>query len=183
MERTLVPPITAYMSAPTCDGAAAIVLVSDRFLSRPEISSSLSPETRLVELLGISVATDNPSTIQTAAGMCGLPLATEAAKSAFCKAEKASRGMIQGIRDVDVVELHDCFAPAELLLYEALGLCQEGGARELWEGRKEVIGPHGEKHTRLCNHQSGGKWVVNPSGYFVCKKKNCFFLFLSLFLT
>jgi acetyl-CoA acyltransferase len=31
------------------------------------------------------------------------------------------------INDVDVIELHDCFSCHELILYEALGLCKEGG--------------------------------------------------------
>lgn len=29
-------------------------------------------------------------------------------------------------KDVDVVELHDCFSANELITYEALGLCAEG---------------------------------------------------------
>lgn len=29
--------------------------------------------------------------------------------------------------DVDVIELHDCFSANELITYEALGLCPEGG--------------------------------------------------------
>jgi sterol carrier protein 2 len=44
-------------------------------------------------------------------------------------------GARQGLRpgrhrpeDLDVVELHDCFAHNELITYEALGLCPEGGA-------------------------------------------------------
>ncbi|MFX9893335.1 lipid-transfer protein, partial [Acinetobacter baumannii] len=35
-----------------------------------------------------------------------------------------------GAEDVDVVELHDCFTANELLTYEALGLCPEGGAEQ-----------------------------------------------------
>lgn len=39
-------------------------------------------------------------------------------------------------KDVDVVEVHDCFAPNEMLMYEALGLCPEGdGARFLRNGQ------------------------------------------------
>ena len=30
-------------------------------------------------------------------------------------------------QDVQVVELHDCFSANELITYEALGLCEEGG--------------------------------------------------------
>ena len=33
-----------------------------------------------------------------------------------------------GPEDIKVVELHDCFAQNELITYEALGLCREGGA-------------------------------------------------------
>jgi sterol carrier protein 2 len=40
-----------------------------------------------------------------------------------------------GPKDVDVVELHDCFTANELLTYEALGLCPEGEAEKLiWDG-------------------------------------------------
>ena len=35
-----------------------------------------------------------------------------------------------GPEDLDVVELHDCFAQNELITYEALGLCREGGAAQ-----------------------------------------------------
>lgn len=35
--------------------------------------------------------------------------------------------------DVDVIELHDCFAPNELLTYEALGLAAEEEAHHLLE--------------------------------------------------
>ena len=33
-----------------------------------------------------------------------------------------------GPADLDLVELHDCFATAELVHYDNLGLCEEGGA-------------------------------------------------------
>lgn len=35
-----------------------------------------------------------------------------------------------GPDDLDVVELHDCFAQNELITYEARGLCAEGGAEQ-----------------------------------------------------
>jgi len=31
-----------------------------------------------------------------------------------------------GPQEVDVIELHDCFSPNELITYEALALCPEG---------------------------------------------------------
>ena len=41
------------------------------------------------------------------------------------------------VKDVDVVELHDCFAHNELITYEALGLCEEGEAQSLF--KMEII--------------------------------------------
>ena len=55
-----------------------------------------------------------------------------------------------GPEDVDVVELHDCFAHNELITYEALGLCPEGGAARFiddgdntYGGRSSPIPPAG----------------------------------------
>ena len=56
--------------------------------------------------------------------------------------------------DVDVVELHDCFTPNELISYEALGLCAEGGA---------------EQYIRDGDNTYGGKHVTNPSGGLLSK--------------
>ena len=59
-----------------------------------------------------------------------------------------------GPQDVDVVELHDCFTANELLTYEALGLCPEGGAEKfIWDG----------------DNTYGGKFVTNPSGGLLSK--------------
>ena len=54
-----------------------------------------------------------------------------------------------GPKDVQVVELHDCFTANELLTYEAIGLCPEGGA---------------EKFIEDGDNTYGGKFVINPSG-------------------
>jgi sterol carrier protein 2 len=59
-----------------------------------------------------------------------------------------------GPDDVDVVELHDCFAHNELLSYEALGLCAEGDA---------------ERFVEAGDNTYGGKVVTNPSGGLLSK--------------
>jgi acetyl-CoA acetyltransferase len=59
-----------------------------------------------------------------------------------------------GPADVDVVELHDCFAHNELITYEALGLCPEGGAAKFIDDGDNTY---------------GGKYVVNPSGGLLSK--------------
>jgi acetyl-CoA acetyltransferase len=59
-----------------------------------------------------------------------------------------------GPEDIDVVELHDCFAQNELITYEALGLCPEGGA---------------EKFINDGENTYGGRVVTNPSGGLLSK--------------
>lgn len=56
--------------------------------------------------------------------------------------------------DVDVVELHDCFASNELISYEALGLCAEGKAGEMIDRGDNTY---------------GGRYVINPSGGLISK--------------
>ena len=56
--------------------------------------------------------------------------------------------------DLDLCELHDCFAQNELLTYEALGLCPIGGA---------------EKFVNDGDNTYGGKFVTNPSGGLLSK--------------
>ncbi len=59
-----------------------------------------------------------------------------------------------GPDDLDLVELHDCFATAEILHYENLGLCKEGEAARLID-EKEVY--------------NGGRIPVNVSGGLLSK--------------
>ena len=59
-----------------------------------------------------------------------------------------------GPEDLDVVELHDCFAQNELITYEALGLCAEGGATAFIEAGDNTY---------------GGRTVTNPSGGLLSK--------------
>jgi len=58
------------------------------------------------------------------------------------------------IDDINVMEVHDASAPAELLLYEDLGLCKPGeGGRLIDEGVTEI----------------GGRVPVNTSGGLLAK--------------
>ena len=59
-----------------------------------------------------------------------------------------------GPDEIQVVELHDCFAQNELITYEGLGLCNEGEA---------------EKFVLDGDNTYGGKFVTNPSGGLLCK--------------
>ena len=74
-----------------------------------------------MELLGIEMATDFPSTFeeQSCLKMVGYDMTEAAAKKLFGKTPYKPA-------DVDVIELHDCFSANELITYEALGLCPPG---------------------------------------------------------
>jgi acetyl-CoA acetyltransferase len=74
-------------------------------------------------------------------------MTVESAKAVY---EKAGIGPAE----VDVVELHDCFAQNELITYEGLGLCPEGGAQKFIDDGDNTF---------------GGQVVTNPSGGLLSK--------------
>ena len=136
-------PNTLYMCCPTGDGAAAAVLASGDKIrqlaggrKRPKIAAS--------------VLTSDPWTQRDLALPDVSTLTRMAAREAY---EKAGVGP----GDLSLTELHDCFATAELIHYENLGLCGDGeAARFIDEG--------GGVHPDL-----GGKRPVNVSGGLLSK--------------
>lgn len=113
-------PNTRPMCSANCDGAAAAVVVSDAKLK----TLSLEQQRRAVKI-SASILTTDPW--QEACQI--LPdvntLTRNAAKQAY---EQAGVGP----DDLDLVELHDCFATAELVHYDNLMLCPEGGAADFF---------------------------------------------------
>jgi acetyl-CoA acetyltransferase len=109
-------PNTRPMCSANCDGAAAAVLVSDSALKK----LSLEQQRRAVKI-SASVLTSDP----WQEGCQVLPNVNTLTRNAATQAyEKAGVGP----EDLDLVELHDCFATAELVHYDNLMLCPEGGA-------------------------------------------------------
>ncbi|CAB4698987.1 MAG: thiolase family protein [Actinobacteria bacterium] len=113
-------PNTRSMCSANCDGAAAAVVVSGAKLK----TLSLEQQRRAIKVKA-SVLTTDPW--QEACQV--LPdvntLTKNAARIAY---EQAGVGP----NDLDLVELHDCFATAELVHYDNLGLCEEGGAADFF---------------------------------------------------
>ena len=113
-------PNTRPMCSANCDGAAAAVVVSDSKLK----TLSREQQRRAVKVRA-SVLTSDPW--QEACQV--LPdvntLTRRAATQAY---EQAGIGP----EDLDLVELHDCFATAELVHYDNLNLCEEGGAADFF---------------------------------------------------
>src|SRR3954447_1423916 len=117
-------PNTRPMCSANCDGAAAAVLVSDAKLQ------TLDPDQRRRAVkISASVLTSDPYE----EGCQVLPnvntLTRRAAQQAYEQAGVSPT-------DLDLVELHDCFATAELVHYDNLMLCPEGGAVDFFESGK-----------------------------------------------
>jgi acetyl-CoA acetyltransferase len=110
--RLIVEPLTLLMCSPISDGAAAVVLLSERAARRlgrrgPHIRAS-------VVRSGNRHDKDDPTAGSTA----------RAGRAAF---EQAGLGP----QDLDCAEIHDASAPAELIVYEQLGLAEPGGGPDL----------------------------------------------------
>jgi acetyl-CoA acetyltransferase len=127
-------PLTRSMCAPIGDGAAAALLCSERALRK-------YPDARPVRILASTLASGSlPDSELESIGKRLSKIAYEMA------------GL--GPEDIDVAEVHDATAFGELLQYEELGFCPEGGG-----------GPFAESGaTRL-----GGKLPVNTSGGLECR--------------
>nr|BAN20618.1 non-specific lipid-transfer protein-like [Riptortus pedestris] len=136
-------PLTKLQCCPTSDGAAAAILVNEEFVFRHGLQD------QAVEILGMEMVTDLPSTFQdkSCIKIVGYDMTKTAADKLFEKTGYSPK-------DVDVVELHDCFSANELITYEALGLCPPGKASEFIDSG---------------NNTYGGKHVVNPSGGLISK--------------
>jgi len=135
--RMVAYPNTLLMCCPSGDGAAAAVVVS------PKKARQLGAGVRVLA----SVLTSDPWSDRDLTHPDVSTLTRNAAARAY---ERAGVGP----EDVDLVELHDCFATAELLHYENLGLCEDGEAGRLID--------EGE-----TTH--GGRVPVNVSGGLLSK--------------
>ncbi len=132
-------PNTKLMCSVNVDGSAAAVLVSEK--KARELGMA-----RAVKVRASAMASD-PYTDRDLV-MPDVNACTRlAAKDAY---EQAGIGP----EDVNLVELHDCFATAEMLHYENLGLCKDGEAGRMID----------EGHVEL-----GGKVPVNVSGGLLSK--------------
>jgi acetyl-CoA acetyltransferase len=114
-------PNTRPMCSANCDGAAAAVVVSDERLK----SLSKEQQQRAVKVRA-SILTSDPW--QEACQI--LPDVNTLTRMA---AEQAYEQAGVGPEDLDLVELHDCFATAELVHYDNLMLCKPGDAVSLFE--------------------------------------------------
>jgi len=128
-ERMIVEPLTRAMCSPIGDGAAAAIVVSEKKARELGITKPVKIATTVMHS-GYDHADDEPDTVQLSS------------RDAY---EEAGLGP----QDIDVVEVHDASAPAEIMAYEQLGLCAKG---------------EGGAHVESGVSRLGGRQPVNTSG-------------------
>jgi sterol carrier protein 2 len=132
--------LTRLMCCPPTCGAGAAIICSEAFAKKHGIGD-------LVEIVAQAITTDTPKSWEDPINIIGADQTRRAAQQVY---EKSGLGP----EDIDVIELHDCFTPNEVVSYEGLGLCPEGGATKFIEDGDNTY---------------GGKFVINPSGGLMSK--------------
>ena len=133
-------PNTKLMCSVNVDGSAAAVLASEATAKRLGLMDR-----------AVKVCASEMSSNPFAARQLAMPDFSAATRLA---AQNAYEQAGVGAGDIDLVELHDCFATAELVHYENLGLCEGGEAGRMIDGGETAL---------------GGKVPVNVSGGLLSK--------------
>ncbi len=134
--KMICDPLTLFMTAPIGDGAAAAILVSEGLAKKLPKAPILVAATVLKS------------------GFVPNPEDEDAPDTAERTAKVAYEVAGLGPEDIDVAEVHDAMATAEIMAYESLGFCAKGGGgRMVDEGRTEI----------------GGDIPVNPSGGLIAR--------------
>jgi acetyl-CoA acetyltransferase len=133
-------PNTKLMCSVNVDGSAAAVLISEKKMKELGLSK------RAVKVRA-SVMTSDPwqerDLVMPDVNTCTRLAAKQAYEMAGC-----------GPDDIDLIELHDCFATAEILHYENLGICKDGEAGKMIDTGAVAL---------------GGRIPVNVSGGLLSK--------------
>jgi acetyl-CoA acyltransferase len=133
-------PNTKLMCSVNVDGSAAAVICSEDYAKKHGLTQ------RAVRVRA-SAMTSDPYTPRNLVMPDFNAVTRLAAKAAY---EQAGVGP----EDVNLVELHDCFATAEIVHYENLGLCADGEAGRLIDNGDTAL---------------GGRIPVNVSGGLLSK--------------
>src|SRR5207237_3791070 len=153
--KMIATPLRLFMCSPITDGAAAGMIESE------ERARALTDKP--VWIRGTGQALDGFQLTSLHEDYAHWPALGRAAQSAYAMA---------GVRapDVDVAEVHDCFAIAELIAYEELGFCRKGEAGAfVAAGRSDyggdvVVNPRGG--LMGCGHPLGATGVAQAAEVF-----------------
>lgn len=136
--KMVTDPLKLYDCCPIADGAAAAILCAS------EMAHDYSK--KIIDIIGTAQTTGHSSLFEQAR-LVTLPATVSASRKAFEMAGLQPQ-------DIDVVELHDCFTPAEMVDAEDLGLFEKGkGGQAVEEGLSQM----------------DGRIPINPSGGLLSK--------------
>jgi len=139
-------PLRRYDCCPVSDGAACAILapleVARKYTDTPIIIRAVAQASDTLSLLGRE-------------DLCTLRATVKAAGRAFEEA-KLSR------KDIDILEVHDCFTIAELLALEDLGFCKKGEAEKLYSDGQTYVG--GELPVNTDGGLKAGGHAVGATG-------------------
>lgn len=116
----IAEPLTRPMCSPIGDGAAAVIIMSERKAAQLGIRNPVWLRTSVLHS-GWDHSGDEPGTVE------------------ICAQEAYAEAGI-GPKDVSVLECHDASAPAELMAYESLGLCGKGEGGQLIDSGATRLG-------------------------------------------
>jgi acetyl-CoA acetyltransferase len=128
--REIVYPLTLPMCSPIGDGAAAVIVVSERKARQ--------------------LALGKPVKVRSSALVSGFDDEAGDLSVGSLAANQAYAAAAVGPGDLSVVELHDASAPSEIIAYEYLGICDKGCGGQLLEDGSTRLGG------RLPVNVSGG---------------------------
>ncbi len=124
--RMIAWPLKLYDCCPISDGAAAVILASEKKVGELGVEDP-------IWVKGIGISSDT-STISNRSNFIEIRSSREAATKAYKMARVKAK-------DIEVAEVHDCFTIAEILAYEDLGFCRKGeGPKMIREGETEIGG-------------------------------------------
>ena len=139
-------PLTLFDCSPITDGAATIILASEK--KAREMKSEVS-------IIGSGLATDTLSLARRGT-LTAIPAGRAAANKAYSQA---------GIKveDINFAEVHDCFTIAEVMAVEALGFAKEGEGYKLYENKDTYFDGRIPINTsgglKACGHPVGATGI------------------------
>lgn len=117
-------PLRLFDCSPISDGAACVLLA-------PAEKARKYTDTPIV-IKACAQASDTLALFERR-DVCTLDATVEASKQAYTQAKISPK-------DVDLVEVHDCFTIAEILALEDLGFCRKGAAGKLYDEGQTYVG-------------------------------------------
>jgi acetyl-CoA C-acetyltransferase len=153
--RMIATPLRLFMCSPITDGAAAVILAAE------DRARDLTD--RPVWVRGTGQAIDGFSLSSLPDDYARWPAMRRAGEAAYRMAGVTAP-------DVDLAEVHDCFAIAEIIAYEELGFCPEGeggafvAAGRSGHGGDVVVNPRGG--LMGCGHPLGATGVAQAAEVF-----------------